>query len=147
MNVKFTVLANTFKKLWFCSLMVFAIGWSSVSIASVKAMHTNMQIQNEKITQKDCIDLEKQITEHKHDYQMQNMQDCHQQLIKTTQAQHTDCQECTILSCQSSIVWFDLELPQYSVPEQFKNTDTENFTYKIHSPAGYWQKFLRPPKV
>lgn len=147
MNVKFTVLANTFKKLWFCCLMVFAIGWSSVAIASVKTMHTNMQMQHEKTTQDDCIDLQQQIAEQKHDHQMQNMPDCHQQLIKIPQAQHTDCQECIILSCQSSIVWFDLELPQYQVPERSKNTSIQNFTYKVQYPAGYGPEILRPPKV
>lgn len=127
--------------------MVFAIGWSSVAIASVKTMHTNMQMQHEKTTQDDCIDLQQQVTEQKHDHHMQNMPDCHQQLIKIPQASHTDCQECIILSCQSSIVWFDLELLQYQVPEQSKNINTENFTYKAQYPAGYWPEILRPPKV
>lgn len=93
-----------------------------------------------------CFDLQHKVVEQNHDHQNHSMQDCHKQISTISPAQHTDCQKCSTLSCQPSIVWFDLELPQYQVPERSKNTSIQNFTYKVQYPAGYWQEILRPPK-
>ncbi|RYE31527.1 MAG: hypothetical protein EOP48_31420 [Sphingobacteriales bacterium] len=147
MSIKFTVVANTSKKLWFCYLMVLAIGWSGVSLASVKTMHINMQMENEQTLNDPCSELQHKVVDQKHDHLSQSMQDCHKQLGKISQAQHTDCQKCSILSCQLSIAWLDLEVPLHQIPAYSKDTNTPNNAYKVQYPAGYWQEILRPPKI
>lgn len=39
------------KQMWFVCLMVFAVGWSGVSVASTKNMHLEMQIQHQQMMQ------------------------------------------------------------------------------------------------
>lgn len=93
-----------------------------------------------------CFDLQHKVVKQNHDHQSHGMQDCHKQISTISPAQHTDCQKCSTLSCQPSIVWFDLEVLSYQIPEYSTDTHTSNIPYKLQYPAGYWQEILRPPK-
>lgn len=167
------------KQAWFVLLMVFAIGWSGVSIASVKTMHITMQMQHEPDQQvshvgqeshqkvsahesvmqgmsvqeikNHCMDLQQQVlsdhTDLNHKQQIQSLKDCHTQLIQTQQAQHASCQDCTLFSCQSSIVWFNADIPELSPPDHLYNLSPISKDYKAQHLAGHWQEILRPPKA
>ncbi len=157
------------KQAWFVCLMVFAIGWSSVSIASVKTMHMSMQMQHEQMmnqlgttqhqqmmqamTVQDmkahCADMQMQLDDQhaNTDLQKQNLTDCHKQLIQSKQVQHSECQDCALFSCQSSIVWFNSDIPQLSSPEHSLNLNSLESFYQVQHLAGHWQEILRPPKA
>ena len=157
------------KQAWFVCLMVFAIGWSSVSIASVKTMHMSMQMQHEQMmnqlgttqhqqmmqamTVQDmkahCADMQMQLDDQhaNTDLQKQNLTDCHKQLIQSKQVQHSECQDCALFSCQSSIVWFNSDIPQLSSPEHSPNLNSLQSFYQVQHLAGHWQEILRPPKA
>ena len=157
------------KQAWFVCLMVFAIGWSSVSIASVKTMHMSMQMQHEQMmnqlgttqhqqmmqamTGQDmkahCADMQMQLDDQhaNTDLQKQNLTDCHKQLFQSKQVQHSECQDCALFSCQSSIVWFNSDIPQLSSPEHSPNLNSLESFYQVQHLAGHWQEILRPPKA
>ena len=157
------------KQAWFVCLMVFAIGWSSVSIASVKTMHMSMQMQHEQMMNQmgtaqhqqmmqamsvqdmkaHCADMQMQLDDQhaNTDLQKQNLTDCHKQLIQSKQVQHSECQDCALFSCQSSIVWFNSDIPQLSSPEHSPNLNSLQSFYQVQHLAGHWQEILRPPKA
>ncbi len=172
------------KQAWFVLLMVFAIGWSGVSMASVKTMQMGMQMQHQQDSQQNlqiqsnnhqneplsdaqmmqgmsvqemknhCMDLQQQAISdaahsdnQSHDQQMKNLKACHAQLIQSKQLQHNDCQECTLFSCQSSLVWFNADIPQLSPPEHLQNRSVISIAYQAQHLAGHWQEILRPPKA
>lgn len=142
--------------------MVFAIGWSGVSIASVNSMQISMQHQqmmndhhnmtNMSVPEMKahCNDMQQQ--DHassaiNHDQQMQDLKDCHTQLIQSKHAQHSECQDCALFSCQSSIVWFNSEVPKLLEPEHSQNNNFYQIAYQAQHLAGHWQEILRPPKA
>lgn len=164
--------------------MVFAIGWSGVSMASVKTMHISMEqmmhempnqqnvkqidqqphtMQNMSVSEMKahCADLQMQSESHahsqdsntsnasklSHDQQMQSLKDCHGQLIQSKQALQTDCQECALFSCQSSIVWFNSDIPKLSLPHEIQHSQALNIAYYAQHLSGHWQEILRPPKA
>lgn len=165
------MLTQLCKQAWFVCLMVFAIGWSSVSVASVKTMHITMQMQHQQMNQSDtahqqimqgmsvqdmkahCADLQMQLeNQHAHsdvqtDVQKQNLTDCHKQLIQSKQVQHSECQDCALFSCQSSIVWFNTDIPQINSPEHSQHLNSLQSFYQAQHLAGHWQEILRPPKA
>lgn len=152
------------KQAWFVCLMVFAIGWSSVSVASVKTMQISMQMQHEQIQnqigvdhatmmqnmsvqdmKQHCTDLEAQ---NQQNYgSVQNLTDCHNQLIQSQHVQHADCQNCALFSCQSSIVWFNTDIPKLTVPQDNSEQNSPKIHYQAQHLAGHWQEILRPPKA
>ncbi|MEG0486504.1 MAG: hypothetical protein RR575_01065 [Acinetobacter sp.] len=137
-----------------------------MSIASVKTMHITMQMQHEQMmNQADfvhqqtmqnmsaqdmkahCADMQIQ-TENQHsDLKKQNLMDCHKQLIQSKQIQHSECQDCALFSCQSSIVWFNTDIPQLNSPEHSQNLNSLQSFYQAQHLAGHWQEILRPPKA
>ncbi len=159
--------------------MVFAIGWSGVSVASVKTMHMSMeQMTHEQMLNQvngqqhqnmmhtmtvsemkaHCADLQMQSESQahsqdsntaklSHDQQMQSLKDCHGQLIQSKQAQQADCQECALFSCQSSIVWFNSDIPKLSLPHEIQHSQALNIAYHAQHLSGHWQEILRPPKA
>ena len=163
------MLTQLCKQAWFVCLMVFAIGWSSVSIASVKTMHMSMQMQHEQMMNQvetaqhqqmmqamsvqdmkaHCADMQMQLDDQhaNSDLQKQNLTDCHQQLIQSKQVQHSECQDCALFSCQSSIVWFNTDIPQLSSPEHSPHLNVLQSFYQVQHLAGHWQEILRPPKA
>ncbi|AXY55895.1 hypothetical protein CDG60_04425 [Acinetobacter chinensis] len=141
--------------------MVFAIGWSSVSVASVKTMQISMQMQHEQIQnqigvdhatmmqnmsvqdmKQHCADLEAQNND-----TAQSLTDCHNQLIQSQHVQHADCQNCALFSCQSSIVWFNTDIPKLVVPQDNSEHYSPKIYYQAQHLAGHWQEILRPPKA
>ena len=94
----------------------------------------------------DCFDLQRKVVKQNHDHQSHAMQDGHKQISKISPVQHTDCQKCSILSCQPSIVWCDLDVLSYQIFAYSTDTHTSYSPYKFQYPAGYWQEILRPPK-
>ena len=132
--------------------MVFAIGWSGLSVASAKTMHMNWQTHNEHLMNKQlmnnhCTDSHSMVEEQTHDHHSQSMQDCHLQLGKISAAHQTDCQSCSTLSCQLSIAWLGLEMPRYQILVYSQENHTLDIPYNAQYPSGYWQEILRPPKV
>lgn len=151
--------------------MVFAIGWSSVSIASVNTMQISMQhgqmqnssgvssvghrqmMQNMSVQEmkNHCMEVQQNLEQHSphsnHDQKMQNLKDCHIELIQAKKSQHTHCQDCVLFSCQSSIVWFNNDIPKLIAPEHSQNILIHQMTYQAQHLAGYWQEILRPPKA
>lgn len=158
------------KQVWFVCLMVFAIGWSSVSIASVNAMQIKMQMQHQQTQNQSnthqrqssmlgmslqemnnhCIDLQQAVTQDAHHNPAQHMQalkDCHTQLIQTQHAQQADCQDCALFFCQSSIVWFNADLPKLVEPPVNLEKNSLKIHYQAQHLVGHWQEILRPPKA
>ncbi|WP_228257199.1 hypothetical protein [Acinetobacter sp. WCHAc060025] len=157
------------KQAWFVCLMVFAIGWSGVSVASVKTMQISMQMQHQEMQlnqtqnlqntshamlmqnmsvqdmKQHCADLEAQ--NQQNDDSSQNLTDCHNQLIQSQHIQHADCQNCALFSCQSSIVWFNTDIPKLSVPQDHLEQNSLQIHYQAQHLAGHWQEILRPPKA
>ncbi|MEG0651731.1 MAG: hypothetical protein RR479_05855 [Acinetobacter sp.] len=94
-----------------------------------------------------CADMQIQ-TENQHsDLKKQNLMDCHKQLIQSKQIQHSECQDCALFSCQSSIVWFNTDIPQLNSPEHSQNLNSLQSFYQAQHLAGHWQEILRPPKA
>jgi 3-dehydroquinate dehydratase len=152
------------KQAWFVCLMVFAIGWSSVSVASVKTMQISMQMQHEQIQNQTGVDHAtmmqhmsvQDMKQHCADLEVQNQQndgsalsltDCHNQLIQSQHVQHADCQNCALFSCQSSIVWFNTDIPKLTVPQDNSEQNSPKIHYQAQHLAGHWQEILRPPKA
>ncbi len=139
--------------------MVFAIGWSSVSIASVKTMQMNMQMQLDQKQNKENINHPKMMQhmsvqdmkEHCAEIEAKkldgNSTNCHAELIQSQQVQHADCQNCALFSCQSSIVWFNTDIPKLSVPQDNLEQNSLQIHYQAQHLVGHWQEILRPPKA
>ena len=156
------------KQAWFVCLMVFAIGWSGVSVASVNTMQISMQIQHQQAKNQQKLNSENgnhaQMMQHMSVQEMkqhcadlaeqaqnkdtvQSLTDCHNQLIQSQQVQHSDCQNCALFSCQSSIVWFNTDIPKLSVPQDTLEQNSLQIHYQAQHLAGHWQEILRPPKA
>ena len=124
--------------------MVFAIGWSSVSVASVKIMHINMQTS---MSADNCLDKAKPMTLHSNTHDISMSNDCHDSFAFDTNLNAKDCQECASFSCQSPIFGLDLEHTSLHVPNTVYRLDRPHFTYSHQYLHGYWQEILRPPKT
>ena len=142
--------------------MAFAIAWSSVSVASVNGMQVSMQMQHQQnINQlhvspnmqnmsvqemkNHCMEMLQQ--DHNADEKVQSLNDCHAQLVQNKHAQHSECQDCTLFACQSSIVWFNSDIPKLSLPYEIQHSQALNIAYHAQHLSGHWQEILRPPKA
>lgn len=147
--------------------MVFSIGWSSVSVASVKTMQLSMQMQHQQMLNSNagqqmmhvdqmqkmsvqqmkqhCMDMLKQ--DQNTDEQKQSLKQCHSQIFQAKQVQHSECQECSLFSCQSSIVWFNTDLPKLTPLDISEKVSALQSNYQAKHLAGHWQEILRPPKA
>jgi uncharacterized membrane protein len=156
------------KQIWFVCLMVFAIGWSGVSIASMKVMPMSMQHQQmmssmsvsehqammqsaslQKLENHCDVKLNKlqQNQPTDHEQQNNNLKSCHTQSIQSKHIAATECQDCALFSCQSSIVWFNSDIPKMVTPDHFQNSHHDPANYQAQHLAGFWQEILRPPKA
>ncbi|APX64262.1 hypothetical protein AsACE_p100050 (plasmid) [Acinetobacter schindleri] len=140
--------------------MVFAIGWSSVSVASVKIMHINMQTE---MSQDHCLDQAQQVTQHGINHEVQTNTDCHNHLVINHEVQtntdchnhlainqnidHKKCQECSSLSCQTQISCLHSLQSSLDPLDTFYSIDQPNFYYLNQYLNGYWQEISRPPKT
>lgn len=149
--------------------MVFAIGWSSVSIASAKVMQMSMQheqmmssfssTQHQAMMKKaslqliknHCIDRQKYNNDHNqsinHDQHVNNLQNCHTQVGHSKSIQDSECQDCALFSCQSSVIWFNSDIPKMITLDHYQNSASYQATYQAQHLAGFWQEILRPPKA
>ena len=124
--------------------MVFAIGWSSVSVASVKIMHINMQTE---MSQDHCLDQAQQVTQHGINHEVQTNTDCHNHLAINQNIDHKKCQECSSLSCQTQISCLHSLQSSLDPLYTFYSIDQPNFYYPNQYLNGYWQEISRPPKT
>ena len=142
--------------------MAFAVAWSSVSVASVKSMQVSMQMQHQQSINQPHVSPNMQnmsVQEMKNhcieilqqgqsvDDQVQSLNDCHAQLIQNKHAQHAECQDCALFACQSSIVWFNSDIPKLSLPHEIQHSQALNIAYHAQHLSGHWQEILRPPKA
>ena len=151
------MLTSLRKQLWFVFLMVFAIGWSSVALASVKYMHQHMmhaasvdQHHNAEMTVMsgchDSISTQAHMQQHPAEHvKAAHDQDCHQTM--TNQQQHFSCNDCVQLHCQSLTVWLDSQISDLVHLEEVQEHPQRNFDYSAQHLTGFWQQILRPPKA
>ena len=150
------MLTSLRKQLWFVLLMVFAMGWSSVALASVKSMHQHMmhaasvdQHHNAEMTAMsgcpDPVNVEPDTQHSSEHVEAAHEQDCHQTM--TDQTQHFSCNDCVQFHCQSLTTWLDsatAELPNLGPIQEHPQ---RNFVYSAQHLTGFWQQILRPPKA
>lgn len=105
---------------------------------------TLMQHMSVQDMKQHCADLAEQV---QNTDTVQSLTDCHNQQIQSQQVQHSDCQNCALFSCQSSIVWFNTDIPKLSVPQDNLEQNSLQIHYQAQHLAGHWQEILRPPKA
>ena len=162
LTIGWIVFTQLCKHLWFVSVMAFAVAWSSVSVASVKSMQVSMQMQHQQSINQPHVSPNMQnmsVQEMKNhcieilqqgqsvDDQVQSLNDCHAQLIQNKHAQHAECQDCALFSCQSSIVWFNSDIPKLITPNDLEKNSSLQVHYQVQHLVGHWQEILRPPKT
>ena len=142
--------------------MAFAIAWSSVSVASGNGMQVSMQMQHQQnINQphvspnmqnmsvqemkNHCMEMLQQ--DHNADEKVQSLNDCHAQLVQNKHAQQSECQDCALVAGQSSIVWFNSDIPKLSLPYEIQHSQALTIAYHAQHLSGHWQEILRPPKA
>ena len=150
------MLTSLRKQLWFVFLMVFAMGWSSVALASVKSMHQHMmhaasvdQHHNaEMMAMSGCddpVNVEPDTQHSSEHIKVAHDQDCHQSM--TDQTQHFSCNDCAQLNCQSLTSWLDSATAELPNLDPIQEHPQRNFDYSAQHLTGFWQQILRPPKA
>lgn len=132
--------------------MVFAIGWSSVSVASTKSMHLDMmQVAHEQMSLH-CQKMQADnATAPMHAVKMaQNepmpLTHC-LSAADTAQMAHEHCSDCSAMACQSSVFAVIVQPFALSVPAiSYKNKRIFSH-YQVQYLLGHRQKILRPPKA
>ena len=151
------MLTSLRKQLWFVLLMVFAMGWSSVALASVKSMHQHMmhaasvdQHHNAEMTAMsgchDSTSIQAHMQQHPAEHiKAAHDQDCHQTM--TDHTQHFSCNDCVQLHCQSLTTWLDSATAELPNLDPIQEHPQRNFDYSAQHLTGFWQQILRPPKA
>ena len=146
--------------------MVFAIGWSSVSIAAAKSMQIGMQMSHSSIQLQSSQDRAKQPSDRieQHCLEPTLMSSSHHASTETSPPKNIEidcwpsqmdmqseqshhCQECNLLLCQSLLVWLQQQ------PFDFQNNQLSTIAavtvsqYHAQHLIGHWQEILRPPKA
>lgn len=140
------MLIRLVKQIWLVMLVVFAIGWSSVSVASANTMHLVMS--TEKMSSH-CLEMKKLTASHSlHEtdhHQDQNLvqPDC----VSDNIQQSSDCLDCGTMACQNLVTSLPIATPELSVPDHGYSEKTLLPAYHAKHLAGYWQEILRPPKA
>ncbi|MCO8097353.1 hypothetical protein NI462_09205 [Acinetobacter lwoffii] len=140
------MLIRLVKQVWLVMLVVFAIGWSSVSVASANTMHLVMS--TEKMSSH-CLEMKKPTASHslhKTDHhQDQNLiqPDC----VSDNIQQSSDCLDCGTMACQNLVTSLPIATPELSMPDHGYSEKTLLPAYHAKHLAGYWQEILRPPKA
>ncbi len=134
--------------------MVFAIGWSGVSIASNSLMHlqnaipqNHMQMMSD---QKPDIHADHKMMTSCHDAHMQ--MHYHEKMLCNNdqtkqQTSQIHCNECSQLLCQNMVAWVDQAAFSIQNPQILKLTELPKLNHQVQHLAGYWQEILRPPKA
>ncbi|WP_216935801.1 hypothetical protein [Acinetobacter sp. BY484] len=142
------MLTQLVKQIWLVMLMVFAIGWSSVSVASAKTMHLLMPAEQ---INSHCLEMAKATVSHAqhesvHHQNPESVQaGCISDMVKHSQAQ--DCLDCSASACQSLITSLPIAAPELNLPDHGYPEKTLLPAYHAKHLAGYWQDILRPPKA
>lgn len=141
-----TLLTRLVKQIWLVMLMVFAIGWSSVSVASATTMHLVMSSEQ---MSSHCLDMVKASTSHAmHESAHNSDQDLTQADCFPDTPQHSqDCLDCSTMACQSQMSGLQISVPELTVFDHHSLERTLLPTYHAKHLAGYWQEILRPPKT
>ena len=137
-------------------LMVFAIGYSSIAIASAQSMHltsTSSSTATHHATSSPCSNIQAHAVE-----PMQNMMTHeHQQHTSTiahfdhatdcqSSAHADDCIDCQFNLCQSTFNWLQNISLQLAAQLSFEPTISLALPYQAQNLTGYWQVLLRPPQ-
>ena len=137
-------------------LMVFAIGYSSIAIASAQSMHltiTSSSMSTHHSVSSPCSDMQAHAVE-----PMQNMMPHEHQQHKSTIAHfdHTtdcqssthadDCIDCQLNLCQNVFSWLPNISPQLAPQLSLEPATTRALPYQADNLTGYWQVLLRPPQ-
>lgn len=109
-----TLLTRLVKQIWLVMLMVFAIGWSSVSVASATTMHLVMSSEQ---MSSHCLDMVKASTSHAmHESAHNSDQDLTQADCFPDMPQHSqDCLDCSTMACQSQMSGLQISAPELTV--------------------------------
>lgn len=111
------MLIRLVKQIWLVMLVVFAIGWSSVSVASANTMHLVMPSEK---TNPHCLEMKKPTASHSL-YETDHHQD--QNLVQSDcisdSTQHSpDCLDCGTTACQNLVTSLPIAAPELSVPDR-----------------------------
>lgn len=96
------MLIRLVKQIWLVMLVVFAIGWSSVSVASANTMHLVMPSEK---TNPHCLEMTKPSASHSlhktdpHQDQELIQPDC----VSDSTQQSSDCLDCGTMACQNLV--------------------------------------------
>jgi hypothetical protein len=139
------LLTQLVKQIWLVMLMVFAIGWSSVSVASASSMHLVMATEK---NGNHCLEMQKPAASHAmhapdHPDHHPVQQDC---LSDSTQ-HLPDCPDCSTTGCQSLTSSLPIAAPELNWPDPAYPELTHLPAYHAKHLAGYWPEILRPPKA
>ncbi|MCO8079358.1 hypothetical protein [Acinetobacter lwoffii] len=140
------MLIRLVKQIWLVMLVVFAIGWSSVSVASATTMH--LVISTEKMSSH-CLEMTKPSASHslhKTDHH-QDQELIQPNCVSDSTQQSSDCLDCGTTACQSLITSLPIAAPELSVPDRSYPEKIRLSAYHGKHLAGYWQEILRPPKA
>lgn len=129
--------------------MALLISWSSVSNASVKTMHLQQSQLNDHPVGSSHVQQTDHVTPSQHclDQALPNIELKHSENLKNTQMQHLQCLDCSLFSCQSSIIGLEVNIPTLNPVTDQKNLNSILSAYQVYYPLGYLQKILRPPKA
>ena len=132
------------KQAWFTLLMVFAIGCSTLSVASAKTMHVSLA-PSESISAPCHHSLSEPRNEiHHHDLSMTSNPSDH---CKSIEHHDEACIDCSFSACQSMLSWIDLQSPQLGIITHTFLDETQIPSVSTQNLSGYWQEILRPPKA
>jgi len=110
------LLIRLVKQIWLVMLVVFAIGWSSVSVASANTMHLVMPSEK---TNPHCLEMTKPSASHSlhkidhHQDQELIQPDC----VSDSTQQSSDCLDCGTMACQNLVTSLPITTPELSVPD------------------------------
>ncbi|GAA5555561.1 hypothetical protein Asch01_00251 [Acinetobacter schindleri] len=138
------MLQRFFQQVWFILLMVFTIGWGTMSVASANAMHL-IQMQQQPCAEQ-MIHVDQHVTHMaaiEHGMHTLAAQHCD----NPASSQQHECLDCSFSACQSMMSWFNTESQPLTTSQLYEANSKLSFPYTGRHLSGYWQDILRPPKA
>ena len=146
------------RQVWFITLIVFTIGYASVSVAANKTMHLDIQQQPINLNTDDHMHKHAlstaEFAKSQHCQQMMNqslsaIQDQEKVLHvpNIEQKQHQHCFDCNLMACQPLSVWLTPNMSELSPFLMSDHQQKFSNAYQAQYFSGYWQRILRPPKA
>lgn len=138
------MLQRFFQQAWLILLMVFAIGWGAMSVASANSMHL-IQMQ-----QQPC--AKQRVHGDQHASQMAIIEHAthapaSQHCDNQASTQQHECLDCNFSACQSMMSWLNTESQPLTILHPYEANTALSFPYTARHLSGYWQDILRPPKA